>query len=595
LSSYLRLLRTEGALSLCLTGFVARMPMAMYSLGTVLMILALHGDYALAGGLSAAGLAGGAVVLTRVAAWVDRYGAVRVLLPQAVAFAGFTAAFIAAAQARTPVWLLFVTGTAAASALPALGAIVRSAWSALCGPGTEQANRAFAFESVTDDVIFMAGPALTAFLVVSLYPAAGIGAAAILAVAGIALLVRQPSIAARRPAAPPAGGAHLLPAPGARRWTLPADGLGVLAPVLMLSSAATASVELATVAYASAHGHRSLAGLILAGAAVGSCAGGLWYGARNWRIPEQYRFAAAVTLSAVGTGLLVLAPSLLAVALTVLATGACITPTLIGGYSILERQARPGRETEAMSWVGFCNCLGGGAGSALSGWAVDYAGPRGGYLTATGCAVLAAVVCVAALPALRPGPLAGSAARLDGRVHSGPQAEVARGQLPVGPRLLQRARPPGQVVQHDVGRGAGDRVLRLAGLVERVPHERDHHAVAQRGCLRLDEDVGQVLDRPHAAGLPAGVADKGDRLVAEAEGDPDGVDRVLQAAGHAAVVLGSDDHERVRALDLGVPRLDEGLGVGRVAAVPDRAEVLGEDRQRPVPQVDDLGLKRRVL
>lgn len=399
--SYWRLLRIDGAFPLCLTGFIARMPMAMYSLGTVLMIVALHGNYALAGGLSAAGLAGGAVLLTKVAAWVDRYGARRVLLPQALIFALATVAFGAAAEARAPVWLLFVTGTVAASALPALGAIVRSAWTTLCGPGSEQADHAFALESAADDVIFMIGPALTAFLAVSVYPAAGLAAAALFAVVGIALLVRQPSLP--RGTTMPRESA----APRERRRALPARGLGALAPVLMLCSAATASVELATVAYASAHGHRWLSGLILAGAAVGSCAGGLWYGARRWRIPEQYRFAAAVTLSALGTGLLLLAPGLLALALTVVAVGVFLTPTLIGGYSILERQARPGRATEAMSWVGFSNCLGGGAGSAVSGWAVDYGGASGGYLVATGCAVLAAVACLTALPALRPAGLAG--------------------------------------------------------------------------------------------------------------------------------------------------------------------------------------------
>jgi MFS family permease len=181
-----RLLRIDGAFPLCLTGFIARMPIAMYSLGTVLMIVALHGNYALADGLSATGLAGGAVLLTKVAAWADRYGARRVLLPQALIFALATVAFGAAAEARAPVWLLFVTGTVAASALPALA---RSS-----------------------------GP--------------------------------------------------------------------------------------------------------------------------------------------------------------------------------------PGRRCAAMSWVGFSNCLGGGAGSAVSGWAVDYGGASGGYLVATGCAVLAAVACLMALPAL---------------------------------------------------------------------------------------------------------------------------------------------------------------------------------------------------
>jgi len=422
MTSYSRLLSIDGALALWTTGFIARLPMAMYSLGTILMITALHGDYALAGGLSAAGLAGGAVLLTRVASWVDRYGPRRVLIPQSLIFAVATAAFIIAAETRMPSWLLFITGTIAASALPALGAIVRSAWSALCHTATagrvegeELAGRAFALESSTDDVIFMIGPALTVFLAVRLHPAAGLAAAAGFAVLGIAGLVRQPSVGVRQARTPAAGqdgttatdrgegeGRHHAVRPARVRWTLPARGLAALGPVLMLSAAATSSIELATVAYAAAHGGRSLAGLILAGSAVGSCAGGLWYGARKWRAPEHHRLAAALVLSALATGLLVFAPDLPVLALIVAGVGVFIAPTLISGYSILETEARPGRETEALSWVGFSNCLGAGIGSAITGLVVDAWGARGGYLAATWCAALAAVVCLATLRSLGP-------------------------------------------------------------------------------------------------------------------------------------------------------------------------------------------------
>ncbi|HEY6791882.1 MAG TPA: hypothetical protein VI365_31655 [Trebonia sp.] len=415
MASYWRLLRVNGASALWVTGLIARMPMAMYSLGTVLMITTLKGSYALAGGLSAAGLVGGALLLTKVAAWVDRYGPRRVLIPQALVFAAATAAFIAAAQAHAPAWALYVTGTIAASALPALGAIVRTAWSTLCAPhpeGADMARRAFALESSTDDVIFMIGPALTAFLVTSGFAGGGLAGAAAFALVGIAIFVRQPSVGAGRAAhalagGTPAGGApaglreNAGPGSTRRRWTPPAHGLAALAPVLMLTAAATSAVEIATVAYAGADGHRSLAGLILAGAAVGSCAGGLWYGARKWHVAEELRFAAALVLSALGTVALRFEPGLPLLALNVLLVGVFIAPTLIGGYSILERQARPGRETEALSWVGFCNCAGAGAGSAAAGWAIDAGGPAGGYLTATAYAVVAAVVWLAVLPSLR--------------------------------------------------------------------------------------------------------------------------------------------------------------------------------------------------
>jgi MFS family permease len=211
----------------------------------------------------------------------------------------------------------------------------------------------------------------------------------------------------------------------------------------MLSSAATASIELATVAYAGGHGGRSLAGLILAGSAVGSCAGGLWYGARKWRSPNHHRFAAALVVSALATGLLPLAPDLPVLAVLVAVVGVFIAPTLIGGYTILEVQARPGRETEALSWVGFSNCVGAGAGSALTGIAVDSWGTGGGYLAATGCAALAAIVCLATLSSLGPSRPAGKQAKespapdLVGQ----PDPVNAAVQLTAGHRPLTRGTP----------------------------------------------------------------------------------------------------------------------------------------------------------
>lgn len=129
--------------------------MAMYPLGTVLMITALGGSYALAGGMAAAGLAGSAALLNRVAAWADRFGPQRVLLPQSALFLAATAAFIVGAETHAPVWLLFVTGTIGASSMPALGAVVRTGWGTLCGPDEQKLELAFALESANDDLIFI--------------------------------------------------------------------------------------------------------------------------------------------------------------------------------------------------------------------------------------------------------------------------------------------------------------------------------------------------------------------------------------------------------------------------------------------------------
>src|SRR6266516_2574371 len=57
-NSYRELLRLPGALAFSASGFLARMPMSMFSLGTVLLIAAVTGRYGLAGLVAAAGAVG---------------------------------------------------------------------------------------------------------------------------------------------------------------------------------------------------------------------------------------------------------------------------------------------------------------------------------------------------------------------------------------------------------------------------------------------------------------------------------------------------------------------------------------------------------
>ncbi len=52
---YLELLRTPGAAQFSLAGMVGRAPMAMFGLGTILLIAASTGRYGLAGTIAAAG------------------------------------------------------------------------------------------------------------------------------------------------------------------------------------------------------------------------------------------------------------------------------------------------------------------------------------------------------------------------------------------------------------------------------------------------------------------------------------------------------------------------------------------------------------
>ena len=403
LRPYAEVLRIPGAWRFSAAGVIGRMPMSMFGLGTVLLISAGTGKYGVAGTVSAAGSLGYAFTSPRLARLVDARGQRHVLLPLAAVFALATATLITAVQLRLPTWAFFVPGAVAGATMPSLGAMVRARWSVLLA-GSPRLHAAFSFESVADEVCFVVGPAAVTLLATEVYPASGVGIAAVLCLAGTLWFAAQrgtePAII--RPVATAAqpgsgdGGRR-----GGRRGS-PAPALVVLVPVYILLGSMFVSVDLSTVAFAQHFGHKPLAGFILGTYAFGSLTGGLWYGSRQWRAPVENRFALTLALTVLGVATFWAQPDLLTLTCGLYLCGLTIAPTLIGGFSLLEAQAAPGRRTEAMSWLSSGIAVGVAAGASVVGFIIDSDGPRVGYAFAACCGAATAVTCLLGLRRLRP-------------------------------------------------------------------------------------------------------------------------------------------------------------------------------------------------
>jgi len=386
-NSYLRLLRLPGAARFCITAAIGRTPMAMFGLGSVLLVRATTGQYGTAGIVAGAGSIGYALSAPRVARLADRHGQRRVLRPLIAVFAVSTVAFVACAEARTPLWVLMITGGLAGSSMPSLGSMVRARWSGLLS-GSPALHSAFALESVADEMIFVAGPAVVTLLATRVLPAAGVVVAMALSLAGTLLFAAQRST--EPPLRPVAPGA----APGIPMSHLPAAGLVTLAPVYLCLGSMFASIDLSTVDFAQQQGYKPLAGFILGTYALGSAIGGLWYGSRGWRAPLERRFAITLALTVAGVATFWAQPSLVTLDLSMLVAGLTISPTLIAGYALTERQAPELRRTEAMTWLSSTISVGVAIGSATAGHIVDVAGPRPGYAFSAGCGMLAVAICL---------------------------------------------------------------------------------------------------------------------------------------------------------------------------------------------------------
>ena len=410
---YLELLRAPGALAFSSAGFVGRMSMSMYGLGTVLLIALLTGRYGEAGTVAAAGSVGYAVLSPVIATRADRLGQRRVLLVQAAVFAISSVIFISFAELRAPFWTLLLTGLLAGASMPSVGTMVRARWSTLVDGDAQRLHTAFALESVNDEFIFVIGPALVTLLATQLFPASGIGTASLLCIVGTLIFaVQRRTEPTPRPKPQPAPGQVAAPAPargvrpsqrlGRVSWpSLPAAGLVTLAPAFLLFGAMFSAIDLSTVAFATELGHRAVAGLILGTYALGSAVGGLWYGSRHWTAPLGRRFTITAALTVAGVSTFWAMPGLLALDAVGFIAGLAISPTLMAGYAILERQAPPHRTTEAMAWLSSTISVGVALGSAFAGHIIDAVGARWSFAFAACCGAAGVLICVAGRRRLR--------------------------------------------------------------------------------------------------------------------------------------------------------------------------------------------------
>jgi predicted MFS family arabinose efflux permease len=402
LAPYAEIFAVPRAWRFSVAGVIGRMPMAMYGLGTVLLISAGTGRYGLAGSVSAAGSIGGAACAPRLARLTDQLGQHRVLVPVCVTFALSVAGLTAAVTLRAPDWTLFLCGVAGGAAMPQTGPMARARWSALLA-GSPRLHTAFSFESVADEVCFVLGPAAVTVLATQVHPAAGVGCAALCALLGSLWFASQrstePKAAVRERAA--AGG----PATGARAsGRRAAPGLVVLVPMYLFLGAMFVSVDLSTVAFATNLGHKPFAGLILGCIALGSAVGGLWYGSRTWRAPAWRRLAVTLPLTVGGVCTFWAMPNLWVLVPVIFLCGMTIAPTLIAGFSLLESTALPGRTTEAMAWLSTGISVGVACGSTAAGFILDALGPRWGYAFAAAAGVAAAATYLGGLRNVAAGP-----------------------------------------------------------------------------------------------------------------------------------------------------------------------------------------------
>ncbi len=385
LGTYRRALEIPGAWQFSTTGFVARLPIAMVGLGIVLLVSARTGSYAAAGILAASFQLPAALGAVATSRWIDRVGQARLLPWLAGANATLLIIFVLTVESGQPLVVQALVVAAAGVCQPAIGSMVRARWAHVAADGS-RLRSAFALESVVDELIFSIGPPVTAVLATQLaLPSPIIAGAAIGLVGGVAL-------AAQRSTQPPLHAHHSRAQTSGRRSALLQPGAALVAIAALGIGSVFGAYEVSVVAFSRQQGSPAATGLILGVWALGSMAGGLWFGARTWRVPlgRQMLLLPAIVVVA-------LIPPLFAPSLTVLAVvtaigGASVAPTLIAAFSITERLVPAAQLTEGLTWTNSGLAVGFSAGTATAGFLVDAYGTTAGFALAVVGGAFATVI-----------------------------------------------------------------------------------------------------------------------------------------------------------------------------------------------------------
>jgi MFS family permease len=374
---------------LLLAGFAGRLPSAMVPLALLLMVQQQTGSYAVAGLASATLGIASAVMAPVLGRLADRRGPRPILFAQAAAYPLLLALLIAVVLGNA--YDVVVIGAAALAGMstPLVSGTVRALWSRV---DVRVRPTAYALDATATELVFVVGPSLVAALAVFVSAAAAVAAAAGLGAAGALGVATSAPIRS------------YVPVVGARA-SLFSTVLAAGMPRLLLSGAALmlgfGALEVAIPAFADSVGSPGLSGLLLALWALGSVAGGLWFGARvlSTSLPRQYR----LLLLGVTIGLAPLAwiSSPWALGVLLFLGGTAIAPTLTVQNTLVGSMAPVHATTEAFTWLSTITVGASAIGAALGGALIEGpAGVPGSLVLATLGAALAVLVTL--VPGRRP-------------------------------------------------------------------------------------------------------------------------------------------------------------------------------------------------
>lgn len=378
--TYREIFRAPGTKGFAAAGFVARLPIAMAPIGIVTMMAQSGSGYWLAGAVAATFTLTNAFAAPQISRLVDRHGQSRLLVPTtAIAVTAF-ALLMLATRFDWPVWSLFAAAFAAAT-MPSMPAMVRARWTEIFRDKPEL-NTAFAFESVADELVYIAGASLSVGLSVALFPEAGVFVSTLLLAGGMAAFVLQRSTEPK----------VRLNDTAKHRSAIFLRPVQLVTLALIFVGSIFATAEVTTVALTRDFGEPGAASLVIGVYALGSFVVGLIIGALNLRFPLHRQLLIVLAVLLLTTLPLLLVGSVPALAAAIFLSGVAVSPTFITAFGLVERRVPPEVLTEGVTWVMTGIGIGMALGAFVAGWVVDKFGAQNGFWVSVAAAVIALLV-----------------------------------------------------------------------------------------------------------------------------------------------------------------------------------------------------------
>ncbi|GIF28195.1 MFS transporter [Actinoplanes utahensis] len=381
LTPYRETLALPKITSVLVVATLARVPIAAATVVLTLHVVeGLGMSYGAAGLVGAASTIGGSIGAPVMGRLIDRWGLRPVLVLTTVA----EVIYWLVAQALPYGALLPVAAVGGFLALPAFS-VARQAIAAL----TPESHRlpAFALDSMTTELSFMAGPALGVLIVTTGSSRGAMFAlAAGILLAGIGLWLLDPPVRAAHEA--PVSSGERVP----RSTWLKPRFFAVLA-VTMAATLVLSGTDVAVVATLRASGDLEWAGLVLALWALFSLIGGFLYGTVRRGLPILVIFTPMALLTIpVGLG----GDHWWLLALLLIPAGALCAPTITASSDAISRMIPATARGEAMGMHNSALTVGVACGAPLAGLAIDHWGPAWGFAAVGTVGVLVALLVLPA-------------------------------------------------------------------------------------------------------------------------------------------------------------------------------------------------------